>query len=83
MVLNNFAGGEALSLAATLFQGLFPTINVQNTQLRGCKVCGHGTPHPIGVMNSLCQDILAWRQALFTQFEDTLLQAKGLAFSEP
>ena len=40
MVLNNFAaGGEALALTATLFQGLFPPINVQKTSLAGCKVC--------------------------------------------
>ncbi|KAK9794607.1 hypothetical protein WJX73_006493 [Symbiochloris irregularis] len=38
VVLNNFgAGGEALTLAGTLFQGLFPSINVQSTQLRSCK----------------------------------------------
>ena len=39
VVLNNFAGGgEPLSLAGTLFQGLFPSINVQTTHLRSCKV---------------------------------------------
>ena len=42
VVLNNFSsGGEPLSLLATLFQGLFPTINVQITQLRSCKVSIH------------------------------------------
>lgn len=39
VVLNNFAaGGDALALTATLFQGLFPPINVQKTSLAACKV---------------------------------------------
>ena len=43
VVLNNFAaGGEPLALTATLFQGLFPPINVQRTSIAACKVSTPG-----------------------------------------
>jgi len=36
--MNNFGGEEHLKLATTLFQNLFPAINVHSTSLKQCKV---------------------------------------------
>lgn len=38
VVMNNFGGEEHLKLATTLFQNLFPAINVHSTSLKQCKV---------------------------------------------
>ncbi|DBB05326.1 TPA: hypothetical protein ACH3X3_010553 [Trebouxia sp. C0006] len=37
VVMNNFGGEEHLKLATTLFQNLFPAINVHSTSLKQCK----------------------------------------------
>lgn len=37
LVMNNFAGGQALQLATVLFRGLFPSINVNTVKLSSCQ----------------------------------------------
>lgn len=61
VVLNNFAaGGEPMALLATLFQGLFPSINVQSTQLRSCKVSLRLTHHAAHWTCSRCMRQHQW-----------------------
>ena len=38
IVMNSFQGSEGLKLAATMFQNLFPAINVQSARLSSCLV---------------------------------------------
>jgi hypothetical protein len=36
--MNNFGSAEELKLAATMFQNLFPSINVSKVKLKTCQV---------------------------------------------
>jgi hypothetical protein len=49
VVLNNFAPQQKqLALAASLFQGMFPSINVHNVNLATCQVgAGFGLRHVV------------------------------------
>ncbi len=37
VVMNGFSGNDTLRLVTTLFQGVFPPINVQRTKLSACQ----------------------------------------------
>ena len=43
VVMNSFGAEEHLKLATTLFQNLFPAINVHTTSLKQCKVRHHSS----------------------------------------
>jgi hypothetical protein len=73
VVLNNFAPQQKqLALAASLFQGMFPSINVHNVNLATCQVSQHVAYWSIHSTNvtasdadctSSCNRLRNWRPA--------------------